>query len=77
MRNCLFLRKIDMARQSRFQRARTAGERAVQCDLPDFEARSREAGRTGDCEPSRHSAHLFWAQGLETVNASHRWLAGC
>lgn len=45
--NHLFLRKVNMAHQSRLQRARMAGERAVQQDLPEFEARSREAARTG------------------------------
>lgn len=47
IRNHMFLRKVNKARMARLQRARAAGERAVECDLPAFEARSREATRTG------------------------------
>lgn len=50
-RNHLFLRRVNAVRLSRLQRAKTAGERAVHCDLADFEARSREALRTGTYFP--------------------------
>lgn len=58
LRNHRFLRGANGARLSRLQRAKVAGQRAVQCDLADFEARSREAYRTGTrvvCSDSRSS----------------------
>lgn len=47
LRNYRFLRRVNGAHLSRLQRAKVAGQRSVQCDLADFEARSREAYRTG------------------------------
>lgn len=50
-RNHLFLRRVNAAHLSRLQQAKIAGERAVHCDLADYEARSREAYRTGTEDP--------------------------
>ncbi|CAN0467717.1 unnamed protein product, partial [Ectocarpus sp. 12 AP-2014] len=41
-----FRRRVVRARVSRVQQAKMAGQRAVQYDLPAFEARCREASRT-------------------------------
>ena len=47
-RNNLFLRKIERARMARLHKSAMAAERAVSLELPEFEARSREAVQTGN-----------------------------
>eukprot|EP00752_Nemacystus_decipiens_P002219 g2107.t3 len=55
-RNHLFQRRVNAVHLSRLQRAKIAGERAVHCDLADFEARSREAFRTAGGNQEEHEA---------------------
>ncbi|CAM9201758.1 unnamed protein product [Ectocarpus fasciculatus] len=60
-----FRRRANRVRVSRIQQAKMAGQRAVQHDLPAFEARSREASRTASGNQEEHEA-TPWAFAAST-----------
>ncbi|CAM9137868.1 unnamed protein product [Ectocarpus sp. 4 AP-2014] len=60
-----FRRRVVRARVSRIQQAKMVGQRAVQYDLPAFEARSREASRTASGNQEEHEA-TPWAFAAST-----------
>lgn len=47
LRNRRYSRKVERARLTRLQRVRTAGEKVVQYDIPEYEARARDTILTG------------------------------
>lgn len=48
LRNHLFRQTVVKSRLARVEKSRMLARTAVQVDIPDFEARSKEAARAGD-----------------------------